>query len=239
MRASLMPKQLSALILTAFLAVLSGGIGMVMAATDPDPWTVTCGGAGSMPATCMVATRQDFPNAFGGADEMTVALRVDAQCSSLHVSFNAPIATDRPVGLTVDGGKRLAFYTNPELARLARAIDDRVVPDGAPAEFVRFFNEVEAGALARDTTPGRELVARFAHIKEPHRIGMACTPTERLMADLRTGRMLVVDFWMQPRADTVELYHWPKLGERSVAVSLRGLAEALDKAVAVSSAPSN
>jgi hypothetical protein len=156
-----------------------------------------------------------------------VALRLDAQCTSLHVSFDAPILVRRPVGLSIDGGPRQTFYTNRELTLLARAIDDGIEPGWGPPEFMSFYCEVAADYRDDVQAAGSELIARFAWIKEPRRIGVACSATARLLPALRAGHLLALDFHTEPR-ESGAAWYWPQLDARGASVPLDGLAAALD-----------
>jgi hypothetical protein len=224
MHAGSLLKQLLPLMLTVLF-----GTGAAESAVQPtidDGWTRSCTGNGSA-RRCVASFKQKIPDYRKGSSGVTVMIRQDTGCHSLHIVFDAPIAVDRPVRLTIDGGPRIGFYTNPQLVRLARAVDDGVEPRGLPAEFIAFYRDVEAGRIGRGDAAGAELIARFAQIKEARRAGMACIPTERLLPDLRTGQVLHLDFWAETYGPA-RIYHWPQLSSRSIEVPLRGLAAILD-----------
>jgi len=74
------------------------------------------------------------------------------------------------------------------------------------------------------------MIKRFAAIKEPRRIGLACGPMERLLPLIRTGHPLRLEFQVEPRMAT-QVYHWPSLGTRVVNIRLDDLLASLDLAM--------
>ncbi len=219
------PRTLAALL----LAVGLGAPG-ALAATEPGRtegarpgWARTCAGADA-DRQCLLTLRQTYANLRGGRNEMSVTLRRKSSCTTLHVSFDAPIELDRPVWITIDGGERHAFYRESDLTRLARAVDDRQEPAWGPEEFRGFYAEVRDGRVA---SAGTELVARFARVKDTRQLGLACAATERLMPELARGRVLTIEFHAESKGGE-EPYHWPRMAARRVAVPLEGLVHALD-----------
>lgn len=202
------------------------------AAAADAPWSTHCVGNGPE-RNCTISSKLKYPSVRGTRDEVLVSLIQDADCRTLHITFDRAIDLDRPVTLSVDQGNRHSFYTGAELSRLARALDENAAPTDVPPEFLHFFRQVESGAIDGGDKAGQEMVARFALVKEPRRIGMACVATERLLSDLRAGKILRLEFHHQPRS-TPQVYHWPRLTERTTDIRLDGLAAALD---ALTSAP--
>jgi len=208
------------------------GLGVLLAgpASAADPaWTVTCGGQGEA-RRCSAFAVQDFTNNRGGRGEVSITIVRDPTCTTLHVTFDGPIAMNRPARLLVDGAPPQAFYTADQLERLARALDDGNRPERAPPEFDHFLTQVSLGEL-KGAEPGDEMVSRFAALKEPRRLGLACAPTERLLPYLAAARTLTVEFSAEPR-NRARVYHWVSLTDRSIAVRLDGLAAALDRIAA-------
>jgi hypothetical protein len=221
----------AALLAGAVAAALACGLPSAAAAAPDRPaearpgWTRSCSG-GASDRQCLLTLRQSYANNRGGRNELTVGLRRGPSCVTLHVTFDAPIDLDMPASIAVDGGGRHDFYTERDLTRLARAVDARQPPSWGPAEFRRFYAEVEAGGVR---SVGTELVARFARVKESRRLALACAATERLLPELAGGRSLAVEFHVESKGGS-EPYHWPRMTARRVLVPLEGMLHALDSA---------
>jgi hypothetical protein len=187
-------------------------------------WTSSCDEAGE---SCTIWTERLYPNLRGGNDALSIGLRVDEACASLHVTLDRPVDTDLPASLAIDGGAPHPFYKSDELTGLAGAIDASRPPPGNRPEFAAFAAEVQAGKLAAGTEAAAELVARFAYIKEPLRLAVGCPATERILQQLKRGGVLRLAFYERP-ARSGALYDWPQLGWREVVVPLGGLATELE-----------
>lgn len=219
-----------------WLGILALGALLAKPAAAGTPWQTGCSGQGAE-RRCTVTTTRAYPNNRGGKSEVTLVIVRDATCTTLHVTFDGPIAVNRPVRLALDGGPPQHFYTADQLGQLTRALDAMSTgPDApdvprrterTPPEFTRFLKQVSHGDL-KDTTPEDEMVARFAALKEPRRIGLACAPTLRLLPRLSLARMLRLDFSAEPRNRT-SVYHWTRLTDRTVELDLEGLSAALDR----------
>ncbi len=221
------------------LLLLAVGCAAPASADAPRPAAVaeaSCVGEGTA-RRCTVAAIQGFPDNRGGLSALTVNAVRDAQCTTLHIVFDRPIALDRPVLLTVEGAGTQGFYTPAELTGLARALDgDRDGdgdgdggPDRAPPEFLDFLALAATGALG-EAEAGAEMIRRFAAVKEARRVGLTCGPMERLLPPIRAGRASRLEFQVEsPTAARV--YHWPRLDRRVVDLHLEGLLAALDRAM--------
>ncbi|HYD30579.1 MAG TPA: hypothetical protein VEB64_06930 [Azospirillaceae bacterium] len=215
-----------ALLATAWFLVGTGTAGAV------PTWKSLCSGNGAE-RRCTASMRQSYLNTLGGLNQVTVSLMRENGCETLHVVFDRPVDMNRPVGLAVDGGDVAYFYSGDELAGLARALDEGTeAPAEGPPEFTAFLGEVDG---AKFTDPGAEMVARFARLKEPLRLGMACAATSRLMPSLRAGRMLHLAFSARP-GNRAQPYHWPRLRNRAVDIPLEGLFATLDEAASLTRA---
>lgn len=218
-----------AILAAAALALLMTATPVADALPEPDGpgdgegWSAICDKAAG---SCTVWTERPYPNMTGGSDVLTVGLRIDADCASLHFTLDRPLDTALPASLQIDGGTAHSFYTGDELAALAGAIDDHRVPRGDRPEFAAFAAEVRDGRLAAGAPAAAELVARFAFIKEGERLAVSCPATQRLLAELQRGSTLSLGFYERP-ARTGALYDWPQLGHRLVEVPLKGLAAEL------------
>lgn len=192
-------------------------------------WAAACSGEG-MARRCSVTAVQSYPNNRGGSSEVTVSAVRDATCTTLHIVFDAPIALDRPARVAIDGGEPQTFYTPAQLAMLAQALDNGAMPERTPPEFAGFLSQVSQGGM-KGVEPGEEMITRFAAIKEPRRVGIACAPMQRLLPALVAGGTLHLEFHAEPRLAT-RVYHWPGLTRRTVDIPLDGLATALETAFA-------
>lgn len=208
------------------LLILTAGAGSAAAADDP----VSLACSQKDPAKgrrCVASTIQGFADNRGGQSAVTVTLTRDGDCSTLTVTFDRPIAIDQPVRLAAEGIAPQAFYTGTELAQLARALDDGAPLAAGPPEFTRFLEEVARGQYD-DQEPAREMLNRFAAIKEPRGAILTCGPTARLLAALHSGQPVRLEFQVAPRAIT-RVYHWPELERRIVDLPLGALAASLDR----------
>lgn len=187
-------------------------------------WSSICDQAAG---SCTVWTERLYPNMTGGSDVLSVGLRIDADCASLHFTLDRPLDLALPASLQIDGGPPHSFYTGDELTALAGAIDDNRAPRDDRPEFTAFAAEVKDGRLAAGGPAAAELVARFAFIKEGERLAVSCPATRRLLAELKYGGTLSVGFYERPER-TGAPYDWPQLGRRLVEVSLKGLAAQLE-----------
>lgn len=210
--------------------VLLAGLALTLTAARPgqasEGWHGSCDGADGN-RYCLVSHDARYPNHRGGHDQVRITVRRDPSCDSLHILFEHDIALDRPVSLTIDGGPKIHFYTSRELTRLARDVDHGIAPAWGPPEFQAFYRQIETGAIPADQA-ATELVARFAHVKEPRRIGVACAAATKLMARLRAARHLVLEFFAEAPGPA-QVYHWWRLDARAVTVPLSGLNGALDR----------
>lgn len=191
---------------------------------DGEGWSSICDAAAG---SCTVWTERLYPNRTGGSDVLSIGLRVDADCASLHVTLDRALDLDLPASLAIDGGARRSFYTGDELVALAGAIDANRAPQGGRPEFAAFAAEVQDGRLAAGGPAAAELVARFAFIKEGDRLAVGCPATQRLLAELKRGSTLSIGFHERPERAGA-LYDWPQLGRRQVEVPLKGLAAELE-----------
>lgn len=176
---------------------------------------------------CVASTIQGFPDNRGGQSAVTVTLTRDGDCSTLAVTFDRPIAIDHPVRLAVEGTAPQSFYTGAELAQLAKALDDGTPLNGGPVEFSRFLDETTHGKTD-DQEPAREMLNRFAAIKEPRGVILTCGPAARILAALHGGQPARLEFQVAPRAIT-RVYHWPELERRTVDLPVAALAAAIDR----------
>jgi len=234
-----MPRPLPHLLLPALpmaagaaLACLAGG---ALAATPQQPqqkqaagpeWQQVCQD-GPRGRFCALTLEERFPENRGGSGRVTVSVRRDADCTSLHVGFDRAIDLARPVTMQVDGGPAEGFYTGDELNELARAVDSGEAPGGVRPEFAAFWREVAAGSLGDASAAARELVARFARVKNADRLGVACPVADRLLPRLLAARSLRLTFHVDT-GRPLEVYHWPALNRREVTIPLERLAAALD-----------
>lgn len=191
---------------------------------DGEGWRSICDEAGG---SCTVWTERLYPNVTGGSDVLSVGLRVDADCASLHFTVDRPLDLDLPASLRIDGGTAHSFYTGEELTALAGAIDSDREPQGGRPEFAAFAAEIQAGRLAAGVPAATELVARFAFIKDDERLAVGCPATQRLLAELKRGNVLHLGFYERPEREGA-LYDWPQLGRREIEVPLKGLATELE-----------
>lgn len=197
------------------------------ASAKPGPdWSAVCPRKGP-DGFCTVTATPAYGDNRGGRERVTVSLRHDAQCTSLHVGFDRAIDLSRPVQLRVDDGPVQAFYTPEQLNDLADAVDaGRRAELGEPG-FAAFLTEVAAGEVQAGEPAAAEMLARFARIKESRRLGVACEAMARLLPQLRKGSLLRLTFHVATAAEP-EPYHWPALGRREVVVPLQSLAPILD-----------
>ena len=191
---------------------------------DGEGWSSICDKAAG---SCTVWTERLYPNLTGGSDVLSVGLRVDADCASLHFTLDRPLDLTLPASLAIDDGLAHSFYTGEELTALAGAIDDNRAPRTDRPEFAAFAAEVRDGRLAAGGPAAAELVARFAFIKDEERLAVSCPATQRLLAELKRGRTLSLGFY-ERAGRTGALYDWPQLGRRQVEVPLKGLAAELE-----------
>ena len=189
-------------------------------------WKGGCSGQG-VERRCSVSAVHGYANNRGGRSDVTVTLIRDAACTTLHVAFDGPIALERPARFVLDGVPVQEFYTRAELAQLARALDSGTRPAQAPEAIDHFLTQVSHGGFP-GAAPADEMTARFAALKEPRRLGLACAPTARLLPQLTAGRSLRVEFSTEPRTRT-RVYHWVSLTERLVDIPLEGMITALDR----------
>jgi hypothetical protein len=200
------------------------------AAAQPQPdWMVTCA-RGEAERRCTVSSMQSFADNRGGFSQLSLSFVRDAECTTLHIQFDAPITVTAPVSLAIGDAPPQPFYTMDELTRLAEAMDWGRPLAGGPPEFKGFLAQLSEGAL-KSADPSREMIARFAAIKEPRRISLTCAPTERLLPLVRSGGTMRLAFQLAPR-NSPRPYHWPSMTARTVDIRLDGLAEALDQAMA-------
>jgi len=176
---------------------------------------------------CAVTALPPYAENRGGRGRISVTLRRDAECTSLHVGFDRRIDVTRPVHLRVDDGPARAFYTSRQLNDLARAVDEGAsaavgTADGHVPEFSAFLQEIGNRRLA-SSEAASELLARFAHVKDSQRLGIACPAAERLIPELLKGRTLRLSFHLAP-VERAQPYHWPAFDRREVAVPLDELA---------------
>lgn len=226
----------------AALAVMLGLTALPAAAADgPAPsdggrpeqarqgiWHATCDGREAA-RTCTVSARPAYADHRGGRGRVSITLRRDSACTSLHVGFDRDIDVRRPVLLQVDDGPVHGFHTDRELVALARAVDEgpsALRTPMAPA-FNAFLEEVATGRLAPGTDAASELVARFALLKETRRLGVTCPGTDRLLPELRRGRMLHLSFHVRREKEPAP-YHWTVFDRRTVSLPLEGLDILLD-----------
>lgn len=209
------------------------GDGQGPAADRRGIWRTTCEARGPAPA-CTVTARPSYADNRGGSGRVSVNLRHDSECTSLHVGFDRDIDVQRPVLLQIDDGPVYGFFTNRELSDLARAVDAGTTarPGDVAPEFAAFLNEVAAGSYGTGAGAAEELVARFAMLKESRRLGVACPSAERLLPLLRAGHVLRLSFHIR-RNEPAAPYHWPAFDRREVTVSLEGLDELLETLVTV------
>jgi hypothetical protein len=219
---------LPVLLATGLLAPAAGaGTAPLTRPAGAPAWSAECS-EGQSGRACIVWTEAAFPNSLGGVDAITVGIRVDATCTSLHVTLGRQLDIGQPASLTIDDDAPKAFYASEELARLARDVDDGRVPDAPQPEFADFARQAAAGRFGDPAATGRELVARFAFIKDEDRLAVGCPGTARLLPALRAGHSLTLAFFTEP-ARRGELYHWPQLTRRALSLPLAGLADALDR----------
>ncbi|HYC02026.1 MAG TPA: hypothetical protein VED40_01960 [Azospirillaceae bacterium] len=196
---------------------------------QPGGWRTACqqGPRGSF---CTLMLEQTYAENRGGRGTVTLSLRRDTDCTSLHVAFERDIDVGRPVALQLDGGAPEPFYTGEELNLLARIVDAETADAGhlaATPEVAAFIDDARLGKLGDADAAASEMVARFARVKSPDRLGVACPVTARLLPRLREARTLRLSFSVAAPGQP-EPYHWPALNRRVVEVPLDRLAEALD-----------
>ncbi|ACJ00825.1 hypothetical protein [Rhodospirillum centenum] len=191
-------------------------------------WHATCDGRGAA-RICSVTARHAYADHRGGRGRVSITLRRDSACTSLHVGFDRDIDVRRPVLLQVDDGPVHGFHTDRELGALARAVDEGPSAPRTPMApaFTAFLEEVATGRLAPGTDAASELVARFALLKETRRLGVACPGTDRLLPELHRGRMLHLSFHVR-REEEPAPYHWTVFDRRTLSVPLAGLDILLD-----------
>ncbi len=197
------------------------------AAEKPGPdWSAVCPRKGP-DGFCTITATPAYGDNRGGRERVTVSLRRDAQCTSLHVGFDRAIDLSRPVLMRVDDGPVQAFYTPKQLNDLADAVDAGQRANLGEPGFAAFLTEIAAGQVAAGEPAAAEMLARFARIKESRRLGVACEAMARLLPQLRAGSLLRLSFHVVTPSEP-EPYHWPALGRREVVVPLQSLAPILD-----------
>lgn len=226
--------ELTGLLIAGLLLIAAGP---AVPAATLDGWSMRCTGDPGA-RRCTISARPDYADNRGGKGRLTVALRADAGCTTLHVEFDRAIDVRRPVLMRVDGGPVRAFHTAPALSAMARQLDEGLAPallDGTgpdAAAIDGFWRDISTGRIRQGAQAAEELVARFALVKEEHKLGVGCQSMARLLPELRRGSHLRLSFHLArpgPRA----VYHWPALDRREVVIPISGLAGLLESVPAL------